>query len=87
MRTTEHSIKERSGRPRHHLLEDLSTWIDTLAPEIDILDEEVICGHEQDSVEQVRYIEDVDSLVLPLAEGLPDDAEYVVWCCVDVRNV
>jgi hypothetical protein len=68
-------------------IENSSMWIDTLAPGFDVFCAEVKCGHEQDSVEQVSDIEDVDSMVLLLAAGLPDDAEYVVWCCVDVRNV
>jgi hypothetical protein len=42
----------------------------------------VLCGDEQDSVHQEGDVEDVDGMVLLLAEGLPDDAEKVVWCGV-----
>jgi hypothetical protein len=58
-------------------MENLSMWLDTLAPEIDVLDEEVIFGDEQDSLEQEVDAEDADSMVLLLTEGLYDDAR---WC-------
>jgi hypothetical protein len=50
-------------------------WLDTLASEFDVLDEEVICGDEEDSVDQEGDVADVDTMVLLLTEGLPDDDE------------
>jgi hypothetical protein len=46
----------------------------------------VLCGDEQDSVEQECDVEDVDGMVLLLTEDLPDDVEKAVWCCVDERS-
>jgi hypothetical protein len=45
------------------------------ASEFDVLDEDVICGDEGDFVDQEGGVEDVDTMVLLLTEGLPDDAE------------
>jgi hypothetical protein len=60
-------------------MENSSMWINILALEFDVLDEEVvICGDEQESVEQEGDVEVVDTMVLLLTEGLPDDAEKVV---------
>jgi hypothetical protein len=50
----------------------------TLASEFDVLEEEVICGDEEDSVDQEGDVADVDTMVLLLTEGLPDNAEEVV---------
>jgi hypothetical protein len=56
-------------------MENSSMWLDTLASEFDVLDEELICGDEEDSVDQEGEVEDVDTMVLLLTEGLPHDAE------------
>jgi hypothetical protein len=45
-----------------------------------------IVGDEQDPVEQEGDVDAVDIMVLLLTEGLPDDTEKEVWCCVDVSN-
>jgi hypothetical protein len=46
----------------------------------------VICGDEQDPVEQEGDVDAVDIMVLLLADGLPDDTVKEVGCCVDVSN-
>jgi hypothetical protein len=56
------------------------------APDFDVVDEDVMCGDEQDPVEQEGDVDAVDIMVLLLIEGLPDDTEKEVWCCMDVSN-
>jgi hypothetical protein len=56
-------------------MENSSMWLDTLASEFDLLEDEVICGDEEDSVDEEGDVADVDTMVLLLTEGLPDDAE------------
>jgi hypothetical protein len=54
------------------------------APDFDVVDEDVICGDEQDPVEQEGDVDAVDIMVLLLTGGLPDDTGKEVWCSVDV---
>jgi hypothetical protein len=61
-------------------MENSSMCLNTLAPEFDFLDEEVICGDKKDSVEQEVDVEDVDSMVLLLTERLHD-------ACTTLRGV
>jgi hypothetical protein len=56
------------------------------ASDFDVVDEEVICGDEQDPVEQKDDVDTVDIMVLLLTEALPDDTEKEAWCCMDVSN-
>jgi hypothetical protein len=49
-----------------------------IVSDLSVLDEEVICGDEQDSVEQEGEVEDVDNMIPLLTEGLSDDAKQVV---------
>jgi hypothetical protein len=51
-----------------------------------VVDEEVICGDEQDPVEQKDDVDAVEIMVLLLTEDLPDDTEKEAWCCMDVSN-
>jgi hypothetical protein len=56
-------------------MENSSMWLDTLASEFEVLEDEVICGDVEDSVDEEGDVADVDAMVLLLTEGLPDDAE------------